>query len=231
MTALELITEALIELGEVGQGETVSNEDATGGLLKLNDYLASLSNDRLNIYKLDTFSGTLTATVGSYTFGPSGTLVSSRPVQIQGAVIVLNGITQPLNLITAPQYRAIKEKALTGTLPLQLYPNSGFPNMTLEFWPVPSGTPTFTCDFWAVIAGGNLLLGDTISLPPGYQRMLRLGLAIELAPSYGRQVSEILLRNFQDAYALVRNNNNLDTSGVFGMTETPNLGEPGGQKQ
>ena len=57
MTALEMITWALRDIGEVGQGEQLAPEDSEEGLTYLNDLLASLSNDRLNIPAISTYTG------------------------------------------------------------------------------------------------------------------------------------------------------------------------------
>jgi len=42
-------------------------------------------------------------------------------------------------------------------------------------------------------------LDDPIEFPPGYLRFFRLGLAIELAPEFGKTPSELIMHNFADA--------------------------------
>lgn len=228
MTALELITLAMIEIGEAAQGETISSEDAANGLARLNELLNSWSNDRLNIYKIDIYSGTLTAGNPAYTFGPSGTLATgSQPIRIQSAAVVIsNLITEPLDLIDDAAYNAIKEKLLTGVLPLKLYVNENAPNISLIFWPVPSVNIPFTAYYWAPILGGALLLSDTLVIFPGYLRALIVGLAMELAPGYGRQLNKATVDNFQDSYALIRSQNLVGTQQALNPENAPSVGEP-----
>lgn len=227
MTPLELITYSLTDLGEVGQGETISSEDSAQGLSYLNDLLNSLSNDRLNIPFISSFSGSMTGGVGTYTIGPSGGFITtSRPVLIQTAAVIISGISHSLELISSPAWNEIQEQALTGILPIKLWANPDVPNMTLNFWPRPSGIPTFQAYYWAVIQGGNMLLTDTFSLPAGYLRALRALLARDLAPSYGRQLSQDLQANLQDAYSLIRNRTLLDTLNANLPNTSPSRGEP-----
>jgi hypothetical protein len=46
-------------------------------------------------------------------------------------------------------------------------------------------------------------INATVSLPPGYERMIVKNLAVELAPSYDATVSDQLQRQAQDALAVV----------------------------
>lgn len=228
MTNLELITGSLQDLGEVGQGETISPEDGAFGLDRLNELLLSLSNDRLNIPAISSFTGNLLAGIGTYTLGPSGVLVVSiRPVLIQTASIVISGLSHDLDLISAPAYNAIEEQGLTGQLPLKLWPNGTMPDMTLKFWPIPVATPQFTANYWGIIGGGATALSDSLLVPPGYFRALRTVLAIEMAPGYGRQPSEALAAAYKDSYALIRNHGLLDTVIAQMPIVSPSRGEPG----
>lgn len=227
MTNLELITGSLQDLGEVGQGETPSAEDGAFGLDRLNELLNSLSNDRQNIAALSTFTGNLSANVGTYTFGPGGGLaVTIQPVLIQGASVVLGGINLAMEIIAAPAWNAIQEPALTGTLPLRMWPNRDMVPMTLNVWPRPSGAPGIVINYWGVIGGGATLLSDTLVVPPGYLRAIRTILAIEMAPGYGRQPSEALAAAMKDSYAILRNRNLLDTFNSLMPVSAPARGEP-----
>lgn len=226
MTALELITAAMVEIGEAAQGETISSEDAASGLSRLNELLNSWSNDRLNIYKVNIFSGTISA--ASHTFGPSGGLTTAySPIRIQSAFITYGVASETLELIDDAGYAGIKEKAATATIPLKLYVNEDSPNFTLTFWPVPGAPITFTAYYWTPIIGGNLLLSDTLVIFPGYLRALIIGLAMELAPGYGRTVNQSTVQNFQDSYALLRSQNLVGTQQALKDPNAPSVGNPG----
>lgn len=227
MTGLELITASMVDLGEAAQGETISAEDAASGLELLNDILTSLSNDRLYIPLITSFSGPFVAFTQTYTLGPSGSLVTSvQPVVLQAGSVIVSGISHSLDIISAPAWNQIQEDGLTGLLPLKVWPNATTPNLTLKFWPIPNSAQTVVLNFWGVLLNGSLLLSDTIALPPGYLRALRTVLAIELAPGYGREPSKALLAAKEDSHALVRNRALLETMIAEGPNVSPSRGEP-----
>lgn len=227
MTALELITAAMVEIGEAAQGETISSEDATSGLSRLNEMLNSWSNDRLNIYKIDSFSGTISSS--SHTFGPSGALATARtPIRIQTGFIQYGVSSQPLEIIDDSGYAAIVEKGTSATIPLKMYVNEDSPNFTLYFWPIPGAPISIVLFYWTPIIGGSLLLSDTIVIFPGYLRALIIGLAIELAPGYGRELNKATVQNFQDSYSLLRSQNLVGTEQALKDPNAPNVGNPRG---
>jgi hypothetical protein len=113
----------------------------------------------------------------------------------------------PLVKLTDETYAAIAQKALTSTLPTSWFYNPTFPLGTLTLLPVPTQSglqlalyvPTAVTEFTAT--------SDSVSLPPGYKRMLVKSLAVELLPSYGRQPDPLLLRQAASAEAVVKRSN------------------------
>lgn len=62
--------------------------------------------------------------------------------------------------------------------------------------------PTFSLAGGTYTPGTIIQFPDTvtaITIPPGYLRVIQLGLAIELAPQYSTQPSAALLKNFTEA--------------------------------
>lgn len=76
----------------------------------------------------------------------------------------------------------------------------------LEVKPTPDAAYTIELKVLAPMSKLPHLLHE-ISLPPGYVRFLRLALAIELAPSYGAEVDQVLALQYADSRAgIVRTN-------------------------
>lgn len=90
MTAADIITDALIAIGELSRGQTASPEDLQHGLYELNGLTDSWSNDRLSLYTVTKQKFPLTPGLQDYSIGPSGaTFTQARPVLIQDATIIL----------------------------------------------------------------------------------------------------------------------------------------------
>jgi len=72
------------------------------------------------------------------------------------------------------------------------------------------------------VAGGNKLamisakpitdlpaLTAEVSFPPGYDRAIRLGLALELAPEYGKDVTAVMAAQYAQARKVLKRINSL----------------------
>ena len=65
---------------------------------------------------------------------------------------------------------------------------------------------TLVLDSWKPLST-LAALTTSLSLPPGYERALRYALALELAPEYGRQVSEIVMAAAVESKAAIKRMN------------------------
>lgn len=230
MTVLELITDCLVSLGEVGQGETVNTDDQSYCLTRLNGLLDSWSTERLSLYAVKRGQFTLVAGTQDYTIGPSGTFTTiGRPVLIQTAAIIPVGtIRFQMNVLTSKQWALIQEKGLTGILPTDIYLDQEFPNAGIHLWPIPSGTPDIEIYYWAPLPI-FATVGDTFSLPPGYNDAVKYGLLVHLAQAYNKSVDPAILALAQAKKAAIQTLNAQILAGSFGESRTlhgPNIGAP-----
>ena len=153
---------------------------------------------------------------GSYalntvTFTTPGDFAVQRPLRITNGFTRLtsSGISQvdyPLELISVDQWTAIGLKSQPGPWPKVCYYDMGYPLGTLYMFPQPSQggelhlwTDNLFTDF--------LSLTTPVSLPQGYARFLKLALALELAPEYGKQPSPLLIDQYKQAKQAVKNLN------------------------
>lgn len=187
-TALDLISRSLRLLGVYAKGESPDPSETSDGLSTLNALMGSLSNTPLVYAKtLDTIA--LTAGVSSITVGPSGTTITTRPVQVLADSYLTNGsVSYPLNVFSQDQYSAIPVKTTQG-IPTSITPLMVMPDAQLTFYPVPSGG--FTLNLWSMKALSSFpTLTTTVSLPPGYEAAIPAFLAEELAPEYQMPVPQ-----------------------------------------
>jgi hypothetical protein len=113
----------------------------------------------------------------------------------------------PLTPMTEYAYMAIIEKALTSTLPTHYYYNPTYPTATLTLYPIPTSS-TLTGVIYAKTAVTSFAaLSTSVSLPPGYERMYRKRLALELMPTFGREPSMLLVRQATEAKEVVKRAN------------------------
>jgi hypothetical protein len=180
-TALEIITDALGELGVVGAGQSVSANDSTLGLRYLNRIFERWSNMRLLQPVLTQLSVTQTG-AASYTLGPGGS-PTTRPIKVLSATYVDTGGTEyPVQLITRAQWDAIPNKADTGSYPDRIWYAPELTSGVLYAYPrVSSGALKLDC----LTTMQALALAGTLTLPPGYEAALVPTLADDMAAQYG----------------------------------------------
>jgi hypothetical protein len=162
-----------------------------------NDILASWSAQVLPITPLTRDSFPLTG-AASYTIGTGGVFNSPRPVKIEtAAVVTLAGVRKPVRIVTVEEWAGQADTTATGLLAEVLFYDGGYPLGTIWLLPKPASGNLEIESYKQLSQFANL--GDTISLAPGYTRALRFALAFDMAPEYGRPVTQELTMLAQDA--------------------------------
>jgi hypothetical protein len=216
MTTSELIAASLKRLGVLAAGETPSANDQADALLRLNDLIDALATEQLSMYTITRTTWTLT-TAASYSVGTGGDINIPRPTNasvIETIGYVDSSQSPPLEILfgeclTEAAYAAIPQKSLTSTRPQQWYYNPTFGTAgfgTLIPWPVPTASGLLGV-LYAPQPVAEVAITDTLHLPPGYRRMLRDLLAVELAPEFGRQVDPVLQQSAIESKANVKRAN------------------------
>lgn len=183
-TALDLITDALGELGVAQAGQTLSANDSALGLRVLNRLFQRWSNMRLLQPVLDELSVTMTG-AASYVLGPGGSPAVARPLKVLSATYVdTGGLEYPVQIVAREQWDAIPNKADTGTYPSCIWYAAELTNGIVYTWPKsPSGTLKLD-----VLTNMQALgMSDTLTLPDGYEAAIVPTLADDLAAHYGEQ--------------------------------------------
>lgn len=179
-TASQIITRAANALGYLGITEVLTAADASQGLNVLNAMLDSWNGEGLNSYAWQTLSFALVANTQSYTIGPTGVWVATRPTQIYDAFITdTSNLQYPLGSLTQDKWNNIGDKTITSQIPTSYFYDSQYPNGTIYIFPIPllGYTVTFNVQLQQVDFSA---LTTTLSMPPGYERAFVLNLALEL---------------------------------------------------
>lgn len=234
-TLLDVITDSVTILGQLGVGQSLSPEEGQQGLREANRLTNKWSVQKLLQYWINTRVYTLTANKQNYTLGPTATdFVAARPVFIETALAVIptTVVEETMSVLTKTQWDAIRDKgALCSSMgtPGSMWPETAYPNMILHFHPIPNyfGSPGMTIKLgtWELIQQ-FASIADTINLPPAYEEMLKQNLAMQLAPYY--DVSAAVVANLQqlaaDSLLEVQKLNTQNLTGALGVTQT--LQEP-----
>lgn len=227
-TIRTIITDSLNRLNANAQNAVATAEDIAVCQAALNPVIDSLSNSILNIHTITPQRFPLTSNKQSYTLGPEFDVngnatgadwITVRPMRIETAVLLAfatydtpesgdigfnNGTLSPsLQIINYAQFSGLTVRKLTSTWPTCVYVDGGFPLRTLSFWPVPQTTLAVELWMWEPLSVYSDIDED-LNLPPGYERYFVLKLAVEVASTFGKKVSDTLKATLTEAESNVK---------------------------
>lgn len=212
-TFTDLATDALTDLGVIAAGETPETDDITNALRAMNRLLDQWAAERLNIYTVTATDWSIVSGTQTYSVGAGATVNIPRPIYIDHITFKYTPATIPIELpmqkLTDDEWAAQPIKTLTSTLPQAFYYNPTYPLGTLKLWPIPTNPPSaLTGTLYAPQQVGEFAAVTTVvSLPPGYRRMIVKNLAVEMAPSYQRNLPQELRDAAVDAKSVVKRSN------------------------
>jgi len=204
-TANEIIKGALRLNQALTRGENLPAEDAQEALIALNDLLHSMYADNSLVPFLTREQLTLTVGKSEYTIGSGGDFSTTRPMSI--ATIVLRDTDTDFYIEElSQQWWAALDVKGDKTRPQQFYYEEGYPTGTIYFDHAPDQAYTMYLTSYKPHTEFTQL-ADTVNLPPMYEKYLRFQLAADLAPEYGMEAPQTVLRQAQRArLAIVQRN-------------------------
>lgn len=209
-----LITDILLELGVIPIGGAPTSDDLSLVGRRLNmlcrhwaNYGMQVSTTRTKLVKAD-----LTAAKASYTMGSTGSDVTStdKPVKVVGAYLLeSDGDKQYLNQLSKAEYEGLGNATDTGT-PSSFYyepysrnASTGDPYFgKIYLYPIPTASDT-TLDLYIIyqrpiedLDGAT----DAIDMPAEWYHALFRVAVVEVATTYGRQVSTAMASLASEAF-------------------------------
>lgn len=201
--ANDIIRPALKLLGVITQGETPSSSEASDALAALNAMLDNWSTERLNVFFIQNFTGSVSNGTNSYNIATGATWNTPRPVRIEAANIILSNLTHPIEIISPADWAAIKEKGASASVPLKLYYDQAVPTGKVYLWPTPNASSTI--DLWLYSALSQFAdLTTSVDIAPGYLRAMIYNLAVEVASQFGAVVRPEVAQVAAEAKAAIR---------------------------
>lgn len=207
-TASDICQNGLEEIGVLAAGETMTAEDGAFSLDRLNLLIDQWAAQRLQMYTVTRTTWTITSGTASYNVAVGQVVNRARPVYIERIRFQDTSLTPiqeyGLDPLTEDGYANIPNKTLTSLWPSAAYYNPTFPNAVITLWPVPTSSTLQGVLYAPTAITQFIALTDSLSLPPGYKRMMVKMLAIDLAGPYTRDVPQALKDDASDALAAVK---------------------------
>lgn len=216
---LDIITDALIEIGACPPGEQPGADEAQWGFRKLN-YLLDVWAARRNYVYADTFNTyTLVPGLSPHLIGPTGTfVVPQRPVKITAATLILNNVNPNVEVdldIRDEQWwmQEVTIKGLQSSEPTDLFYSPSWPNGSLYFWPVPQTNYGVRLALWTILQQFQAITdpiggpGGQTTVPPAYRAAMMLSLAEDMLPGSKRDANQVLAQKAAQARMAVFGNN------------------------
>lgn len=182
-TANDIITRAYQSAGILGESETPTAAMASDGLVYLNDMIEDWGNQHLTIYQDIEEQVTMDGST-SYTWGSGGAISTTRPLKITNAFFRINGgsIDYPVTVLTKDEYDDISYKTTDSDVVDSVYLYNTYPLAELFVYPVPTSGTLFITTWKPLTSLASLT--TSLALPNGYNRALRLNLAVELQSEF-----------------------------------------------
>jgi hypothetical protein len=193
--ALDIITAAGRILGAVADNEVPTTSEAQDGFTVLNELIDQWNSQRLTIFTeqrqiADSSNNPFYLTPGTQTY-PVGSSAAApfdipRPPRIDRmGVLLLNNPLQPLELplqmMTVAQWQAIPVKNIQSAVPRSCWCDYQFPNLNLNFYPVPNVQVQVALYLWQALSSFADLSTTSYTFPPAYARALKYAAAVEFA--------------------------------------------------
>jgi hypothetical protein len=192
-------------------GEVPLSNESSDALQVLNDMVDTWSTEQLLIYAKAYESFPLVVNQQAYQMGSGAPdFNTARPQKIEDInfqqVSGNTTVELPIEIINQDQWAAISVKSITSNLPTRMWPQYTFPYATLNFWPIPMVSENVIIWSWKPLSEFSSLT-TVIDLPPGYSKALRYNLAVELAPEYGKNLSDFLITEATQSKAAIKRMN------------------------
>lgn len=211
-TALDLIKDAMMDLGVLQDGEAPTAGEQNYAFRQLNLMLDSWSTESLSVFCKTTVSFNLVAAQAVYPLGVGGTLdvngnAIARPEYLTHAWVNINGQDQPVTIIDQNQWDLEPLKQLSGSFPTKVFYDPQYPLGQLKPWPVSQTAYPFWIEFMQVLAqfAG---INTTVSFPPGYESAVQKNLACRL-PGFRVQPTADLVATARETKANIERINGL----------------------
>jgi hypothetical protein len=204
--AQAFITSALRLVGSLRSGQNLNAAELNDSLQVLNDMMDAWGAKRTLVFVVprlaldqNGIAFTLQAAKQTYKLGNNGSedFLTPRPPRLERVSIIYSAsqstpIELPMDMYDDVKWQGVSNKTVTAILPQVCYVETGFPDMLLSFWPVPTqANPVVLYPWTALTQFADL--NTAYSFPPGYPEAIRYNLAVRLAAEFPADMQKLPL--------------------------------------
>lgn len=196
-TTRAILTDALLEIGVGAPGEVVGPEIMQTALRYFQRQLNAWQADELSLAVSNRVTYTLPSGTASSTIGPTGDIVTQRPVFIQQINYLVPGASPPVEVPMGPmndqQFQNLSIKTLSSSLPTEYYYQTSITgaNGTIVWWPVVTQDVDLALYLQAGVTEPTTL-DSILTVPPAYEDAFHYDLSYRLCGPLGRPIPEQL---------------------------------------
>ena len=217
VTAAQLISAMMQEIGVLAAGEQPSLDDSAWGLQKLQRLIDRYNAREAMVYNVGFQQFTLVPNLAPHTIGPTPAVgpaptfvVNQRPVDIPTIGLIFSsgaaGTEIPLYKMTQDEWAAERVKNLTSSFPIKYYYSPDWPNGSIFFWPIPTTVNNVLIQ-QRLVLGQITAYNQMFSMPPAYWDAIVYPGAISLCPSFKKTASPELKQLAAEALKAIQTNN------------------------
>lgn len=203
VAASTMIARAMRLIGQISPGVDPTVDEYATCLDSMNTLLDAWRNEKLMCTAMLDENFQLVAAQPSYTVGSGMDLNTNRPVKIDQAYVVVDGISHTLRQWSAEEYAAIVSKGLTSPIPQGFYYAPDMPAGNIWIYPIPSAGSTLHVLTWTPQMS-FATSATTAYLAPGWKQAIETNLAIEIAPEFDMEASQTVTRMAMKAKAGIK---------------------------
>lgn len=206
-SAQSFILSALRLVGSLRSGQGLSQAELTDCQQVLNDMLDAWSSQKRTIFvvsrtTLDQNQKAFNLKAGQQTYTLGNAIGNEdfllpRPPRLERVSVMYSASQQtpvelPMDMYDDTQWQGVANKSTQSLLPQVCYAETGFPDISLNFWPVPTQANPVVLYLWNSLQQFPDLTSQ-FSFPPGYARALRFNLAVDLAAEFPADLTKFSL--------------------------------------
>lgn len=183
-TIYGIINDAMHDAGLLGEGEAPNSEQLANNFRRLNDIINLWQTQGLKLFLLQEISVSLVVSQSLYTFGPTGTVVMSKPSRVlQGLVLTAGNIRRPLVELSWQEWMTLSQVTGNDGMISSYFVDKQADLLKVHFWNPPSveeATNTAIL-LMQVQAPNQINLEDNVQFPQEWRIALRWGLADDIS--------------------------------------------------
>lgn len=217
-TAQTIIKDALILCGGLEDDENVDDDQLAHAMRTLNRMVKAWSKKGLKAWKWTEETLPLVTGQNSYTIGPTGDLVTERPLTLVNPRKIISGDETPIRIFSRQEYMDQPSKNTTGE-PVAVYYDPQLGNGVLYVWQSPETGMTIKFSSKQYIQDFDTQ-SDNPEFPTEWLEAIVYNLAVRLAPMYevSPEAQMMLIAQAEQFLIEAEGGDNEQGSVFFGVT-------------